>query len=132
MKRPVDVLVLDDESVVCDRLKDHLDNKGYHTEIFEESQRAIDRLADKWFDVVITDLRMEGPTGLDVLHFVRRHCNSTQVIIITGYAEMDSAREAEYSGVFDFVTKPFSLKTLEAKVKKAARKARRLKDKETP
>jgi DNA-binding NtrC family response regulator len=131
MKRPVEVLVLDDESVVCDRLKDHFETKGHHTEIFYESQRAIDRLADKWFDVVITDLKMEGPTGLDVLHFVRQHCYGTQVIIITGYAEMDSAREAEYGGVFDFVTKPFSLKTIEATVKKAAKRARRLKDKET-
>jgi len=130
MGSAADVLVLDDESVVGERLKHHLEKNGYQVEVFTDSQQAIDRLAHKHFDVVITDLKMEGPNGLDVLQFVRGESYGTQVIIITGYGSMETAREAEYSGVFDFVNKPFSLDTIEAMTRKAARKSRKLRDKE--
>lgn len=130
MNSAAEVLVLDDEPMVGERLKKHLEKKGYQVEVFTNSQQAIDRLAGKRFDVVITDLKMAGPTGLDVLRFVRDQSFGTQVIIITGYGSMDSAREAEFSGAFDFVNKPFSIKTLEAMTRKAARKARKFKDRE--
>jgi CheY-like chemotaxis protein len=130
MGSAADVLVLDDEPVVGERLKDHLEKSGYQVEVFTDSQQAIDRLAHKRFDVVITDLKMEGPNGLDVLQFVRGESYGTQVIIITGYGSMESAREAEYSGVFEFVNKPFSLDAIEAATKKAARKSRKLRDRD--
>jgi pyruvate, water dikinase len=130
MNSAPDVLVLDDEPMVGERLKDHLEKNGYAVEVFTESQQAIDRLAKKRFDVVITDLKMEGPNGLDVLQFVRGGRYGTQVIIITGYGSMESAREAEYRGVFEFVNKPFSLDAIEAVTKKAVRKSRKLKDRE--
>ena len=130
MRGPVEVMVLDDEDIVCERLKAHLEKKEYNVETFTDSQTAIDRLGEKRFDVVITDIKMQGPSGLDVLHFVRRQNPSTQVIIITGYGSMESAREAEYSGVFEFVNKPFSLDAIEAATKKAARKSRKLRDRE--
>ncbi|MEJ2678465.1 MAG: response regulator, partial [Gemmatimonadota bacterium] len=130
MSSAADVLVLDDEPMVGERLKDHLEKSGYAVEVFTDSQQAIDRLTQKRFDVVITDLKMEGPNGLDVLQFVRGESYGTQVIIITGYGSMESAREAEYSGVFAFVNKPFSLGAIEAATKKAARKSRKLRDRE--
>ena len=125
MSRPTEVMVLDDEALVCERLKEHLEKKKYRVEVFTESQRAVDRLREKYFDVVITDLKMEGPNGLEVLRFARDNSPGTQVIIITGYGSMDSAREAEYSGAFDFVHKPFRAEALEAMVRKAAKAARR-------
>jgi DNA-binding NtrC family response regulator len=126
MSTPTEVLVLDDEPLVCERLKEHLERKKYRVEVFTESQKAVDRLSEKRFDVVITDLKMEGPNGLEVLRFVRDRNFGTQVIIITGYGSMDSAREAEYSGAFEFVHKPFRAETLESTVRKAARTARKL------
>jgi DNA-binding NtrC family response regulator len=126
MSTQVEVLVLDDESIVCERLKEHLEKSDFLVETFTESQKAIDRLGQKNFDVVITDLKMQGPTGLDVLHFVRMHSNGTQVIMITGYATMEASREAEYSGVHAFINKPVRMEDIGALVKKAAKKARRL------
>ena len=76
-------------------------------------------------DVVVTDLKMKGPTGLEILHYVRDHADGTQVIIITGFASIDALREAEYGGVFEFVPKPFTMERLTSLVKKAARKARK-------
>ena len=128
MSSSTEVLVLDDEAIVCERLKEYLEKSGFAVEIFTESQKAIDRLGEKAFDVVVTDLKMKGPSGLDVLHFVRVTCPGTQVIIITGYASMDAAREAEYSGVIGFVTKPFQLPKVGTLVKKAARKAAKQKN----
>ena len=126
MGTKAEVLVLDDESIVCERLKEHLEKSNFLVETFTESQKAIDRLGQKHFDVVVTDLKMEGPTGLDVLHFIRINAKGTQVIMITGYATIETAREAEFSGVHAFVSKPFRMKDVGALVKKAAKKARRL------
>ena len=124
MQNPYQVLVLDDEEVVCERLKSHLEKKGFEVETFTESQVAIDRMAAKTFDVVITDVKMEGPSGLDVLHFVRRESPGTQVIVITGYGSIETIREAEYGGAFEFINKPFTSKDMEALAMKAAKKAR--------
>jgi DNA-binding NtrC family response regulator len=122
------VLVLDDEEIVCERLKAHLEKEDCEVETFTSSQEAIDRLAAKRFDVVVTDLKMPGPSGLDVLHFLRGHSPATQVIMITGYATIEAAREAEWGGVFEFVTKPFELDAMASLVAKAARKAGRSRD----
>lgn len=121
-----EVLVLDDEAIVCERLEDHLGRLGFRVETFTESEQAIGRLREKAFDVVVTDLKMRGPTGLEVLQFVRDQGPGTQVIIITGFATMEAARDAEYAGVFEFISKPFDLATLGKLVKSAAKKARRL------
>lgn len=123
MKNRTEVLVLDDEPIVCERLKEHLENKGYSVETFTESQQAIDRLMKKTFDVVVTDLKMEGPSGLDVLRLVRDQGRGTQVIMITGYASAEAARAADYTGVYEFILKPFQLDEMAKLVKKAAKKA---------
>lgn len=120
--------MLDDEPIVCERLKDHLENSGFQVETFTESRQAMDRLVEKAFDVVVTDLKMEGPSGLDVLRFVRDRMQGTQVIMITGYASVEAARAADYTGVYEFILKPFQLDEMGKLVKKAAKKARRLRD----
>jgi DNA-binding NtrC family response regulator len=126
MKEGDKVLVLDDEEIVCERVKGYLEKKGYQVEAFTDSRQATERMQQERFDVVVTDLKMKGPTGLDVLHFVRRQGQGTQVIMITGYASMEASREAEYGDVFDFICKPFQMDDLGTAVKKAAKKARRL------
>jgi DNA-binding NtrC family response regulator len=120
-----EVLVLDDEPIVCERLQESLQKNGFSVETFFDSQTAIDRLAGKRFDVVVTDLKMRGPTGLDVMHFVHRQAQGTQVVIITGYGSIEAAREAEFSNVFGFIDKPFQMQLLIKLVGKAAAKARK-------
>lgn len=129
MSFSAEVLVLDDEPIVCERVKGHLEKVGHRVEIFTESDAAVRRLSAKTFDVVVTDLKMRGPTGLDVLAHVRDSGAPTQVIIITGYGSIESLRDAEFMGVFEFVTKPFRLEELGATVGKAAARARRLRAK---
>jgi DNA-binding NtrC family response regulator len=106
------ILVVDDEPIVCERLKPALEKVGFYVETYTDSQNAIDRLAEEKFDVVVTDSKRKGPDGLDILHFVKQQSPSTQVVIITGFATVDSAREAMKSGAADFIAKPFKIRQL--------------------
>jgi DNA-binding NtrC family response regulator len=126
MNNRAEVLVLDDEVIVCDRLKEFLEKSDFSVETFTDSRAAMERLAEKRFDVLVTDLKMKGPNGLDVMQFVHRQGQGTQVIIITGYSSMEAVREAEYSGVFGFLDKPFQMGALAKLVKKAAAKSGRV------
>jgi DNA-binding NtrC family response regulator len=125
MDKKIEVLLLDDEPIVCERLQDYLEKREMSVESFYESPKAIDRLGEKTFDVVIADLRMEGPTGIDVLNVVKKGSEKSEVIIITGYGSFESFREAELGGVFEFICKPFKMEDIYKLVEKAARKARK-------
>jgi two-component system C4-dicarboxylate transport response regulator DctD len=119
------VMIVDDEEIVCDRLQNHLQKNGFQVETFTDSKKALAALEEKHYHVVVTDLKMAGASGLDVLHNVRDRGYPTQVIIITGYASSEAAREAEAVGAFDFLCKPFELKDLTKLVRSAAKRARR-------
>jgi CheY-like chemotaxis protein len=117
---PLSVMVLDDEPIVGKRLKPVLEKSGFEVECFEEPKAALARIGEKEFDIIITDLRMEGMGGIDILEHVMAHCTRTRVILITGYATVEVAREALVKGAFDFIAKPFKPKDLQAVVAKAA------------
>ena len=123
MPTNIDVMVLDDEPTVCERLKDFFEKDGMKVETFTESSRAVERLAEQRFHVVVTDLKMKGPTGIDVLVAVKNQNLPTEVIVITGYRTMDVTRAAECVGAYAFLDKPFRLEQLRDLVKKAAKKA---------
>ncbi|GBE29328.1 MAG TPA: response regulator [Bacteroidetes bacterium] len=125
MRKDTNVLVLDDEDIVCRRLKDHLVRDGYTVEAFTESEAALARLQEQKFDVIVTDYKMSGPTGMDVLRIVKDSGYATEVIMITGYASIETFRHAEVIGVYKFVAKPFKMKEVAQLVKKAVKKARK-------
>ncbi len=101
------MLVLDDERIVGERLKPALEKEGFTVEVFTDSRTAIERLAQKRFSVLVTDLKMRGPSGIDVLVHARQHCPDTRVIVITAYASEDVSREVQSLGAYHFVAKPF-------------------------
>jgi DNA-binding NtrC family response regulator len=117
------VMVLDDEPIVGERLKPALEKEGFAVEVFTESGRALDRLREKRFSVLVTDLKMQGPSGMDVLRFVKERDPETQVILITGFATIEKNDEALALGAFQFVAKPFRMKDLVKMVEKACNKA---------
>lgn len=125
MPSNIEVMVLDDESTVCERLKDFLEKKGMKVEAFTDSSTAVERLSQKQFHVVVTDLKMQGPTGLDILVAVKKQNLPTQVVIITGYRTFEATRAAEYVGAYAFLDKPFHMDELYGLVEKAAKKARK-------
>jgi len=120
MKDKKSVMVLDDEPIVGDRLKPVLEKEGFEVEVFTESVKAIERLKDKAFSVLVTDLKMKGPGGMDLLRFTSEKSPETKVIVITGYATIESDYEARALGAFDFIAKPFKMKELAKEVARAA------------
>ena len=120
------ILVLDDETIVLKRLGPALEKAGYAVEVFSRSSDAFNRIQETSFDIVITDLKMEGLDGMQFLTEVKDRSPKTEVIVITGFATMDTARESFQKGVFDFLAKPFKLGEILETVKKAEAKVRRL------
>jgi DNA-binding NtrC family response regulator len=121
MEHKLKLLVVDDEPIVGKRLKLALEKYGYDVEVFETGQSAIQRLADREFDIVVSDVRMEDADGLEVLGAVQKSSSRTKTILITGYATVEVAREALAKGAFDFLAKPFQPKDLRALIEKAAK-----------
>lgn len=121
MSEKLDVLLLDDEPIVGKRLKPALAKIGCDVEVFENPKEALERIAQKEFDVVVTDIRMDEIDGMQVLEHVIKKSHRTKVIMITGYAMMSLAREAMDKGAFDFIAKPFQPDDLRRVIAKAAR-----------
>jgi DNA-binding NtrC family response regulator len=112
MKSKKKVLLLDDEPIVCERLKPSLERLGFYVESYTESQKAVDRLSEERFDVLVTDLKMQKPDGRQVMHFVKQESPSTRVIVITGFATVETATETMKGGAVDFIAKPFKIRDL--------------------
>lgn len=113
------LLVVDDESIVGKRLKQVFSKIGFEVETYTEAAPAMAAMAKKPFDIVVTDLKMDGMDGMEVLKQVRAMNPRTQVIIITGYASPATAELAQQQGVFEFLAKPFRLDELKQVIYRA-------------
>ena len=102
------------------RLGPTLTKYGFDVEVFLRPREALARLGEKEFDIVVTDLKMDEVDGIQVLEHILSTCKKTRVIMITGYATVEVAREALVKGAFDFIAKPFTPRDLRAVVNKAA------------
>jgi len=121
------VLILDDERIVCDRLRVPLEKAGLQVETFTDSAEAAARLDETAFDFVVTDLKMKGLDGIEILKRAKARSTETKVILITGFATVEKAKEALKIGAFDFISKPFKLGHLRDLILSAARGEDRMK-----
>jgi len=120
MSERLRVLILDDEPIVGKRLKPALAKIGCNVEVFVDPRAALQLIEEKEFEIVVTDIRMDEIDGVQVLERVLDRWPRTKVIMITGYAMMDLAREAMSKGAFDFISKPFKPDDLRQVIAKAA------------
>lgn len=118
MSKP-QIMVIDDEKIVCDMSKLSLEQSGYEVETFLSAEPALDRLKEKKFDVIVTDYKMKGLDGMDVLKNVKNLYPDTKVIMITAFANLETAIEALRSDVHDFFPKPVKIKELKASIERA-------------
>jgi CheY-like chemotaxis protein len=118
--RKLRVMIVDDEPIVGKRLTPALEKHGFEVEAFLDPTKALARIKEQDFDIVVTDFRMEELDGIQVLTHIMESCPHTRVILITGYATVEVAREALVKGAFDFIAKPFKPKELRAVINKAA------------
>ncbi len=119
MDKRYDILILDDEPIVGERLKQALEKEGHQVEIFINPHRALERVSEKTFDIVVTDIRMDDIDGIEILERVRAMSERTKVVMITGYATLEVARESLAKGAFDFIAKPFKLREIRGVIQKA-------------
>jgi DNA-binding NtrC family response regulator len=118
------IMVLDDEPIVCKRLKPALEKQGYEVDTFTESAEAMEQIRRIDYDIIITDLKMKGIDGMQLLGEAKRRLPRTEVIVITGFATMETAKESFQHGVFDFIAKPFKLREIQSVVSRAEAKIR--------
>jgi len=102
------VLIVDDEAVIRDGLKRILSTERFIVETCASGFRAIELLNEQEFDLIITDLKMPGMNGIEVLKAVATLQPGVPVIMITGYATVETAVEAMKNGAVDYITKPFA------------------------
>ncbi len=119
MMEPMRILVVDDETVIRDALKRILGDQRFLVETCSSGYGAIELLHKQDFDLIVTDLKMPGMSGIEVLKAVKALQANVPVIIITGYSTVDTAVEAMKNGAFDYLTKPFSPDQILAKVDEA-------------
>ena len=115
----IDILVVDDEAVIRDGLQRVLEGDRFAVETCMSGHNAIERLQEKNYGLVITDLKMPGMNGIEVLKAVKALQPDIPVILITGYASIDTAVEAIKNGASDYISKPFSPDLLLEKVQNA-------------
>ena len=106
------IMVIDDENIVGKMTKAVLEQDGYIVETFLSAEPALARLKEQRFDVVITDLKMKGMDGMDVLKAVKAQWPDIKVIMITAFASLDAAVGAMRGKVDDFFAKPVKIKEL--------------------
>jgi DNA-binding NtrC family response regulator len=119
MSHPCQILILDDEPIVGERLKTLLEKDGHEVENFIEPMNALQRLENKDFDIVISDIRMREMDGIQVMNAVRQKSKRIKVILITGYATLELARESLTKGAYDFIAKPFKSREIRSTIQKA-------------
>ena len=115
------IMIIDDEKIVGDMAKLSLENDGFEVETFLNGESALERLKEKPFSLVITDLKMKGIDGLEVLRTVKKLYPETKVIMITAFANLDVAIEALRDEAHDFFPKPVKIKELKQSIRRALR-----------
>ncbi|MFH1216636.1 MAG: endopeptidase La [Pseudomonadota bacterium] len=119
LSSPHTVLLVDDDEIARANMKHVLTKDGYVVDTAASGAEALEELQKKRFDLVVTDLKMPGVDGMEVLEKVKARHPQTEVIIVTGYATTPTAVEAMKKGSFHFLSKPLQLDELRTTLKGA-------------
>src|ERR687895_1637223 len=113
------ILIADDHDSLRRGLAQAIAEAGHEIEEAPNGNAAIEKLHEGFFDVVVSDLKMGGSDGIDVLKTAKAMHPTTAVILMTAFGSVSTAVEAMKIGAFDYVQKPFEIEEMEAKINKA-------------
>ncbi len=113
------ILIVDDEATIRASLVESLTREGYEITAAETGEEALAKCHSTKFDLVITDLKLPGVSGLEILQALRNQGNGTPVILMTAYGDVDTAVSAMRLGAYNFIPKPFKLGTMKTQVRAA-------------
>ena len=106
MNAKASILIVDDEEVVRRSHLRSLEETGCHTEAAQDGYQALQVMEERDFDVVLLDLRMPGLDGMDVLKIIKERWPESEVVVITGYPTLESAKQALRLGAQNYIAKP--------------------------
>ncbi|MGC8604660.1 MAG: sigma-54-dependent transcriptional regulator [Desulfomonilaceae bacterium] len=124
MHNPPKILIIDDEELALSNLARILQKQGYEIVTADNGPKGLNDIRTDNFDVVLTDLKMEKIDGMQILDECRKRHATTEVIMITGYATVDSAIEAMKKGAYHYVSKPYRIDAVRKIVAEALEKIR--------
>ena len=119
----ISILIVDDEIISLENISHFLTQQGYAVQIASSGSEAVSKLSQGHFDLVITDLKMGDIDGIQVMKAAKELMPEAEVIIITGYATINSAVEVMAHGAFYYLPKPIKLNELHDIIKKAIEKS---------
>ena len=118
-KDPVRVLIAEDDRAFRALLAETLQQPGREIRLAANGREALEALKETPYDLLITDIRMPEMGGMELLKEAKRLCPNILVIIITGYASLETAIQALKEGAYDYIRKPFNLEELKVSVENA-------------
>ena len=124
MQQNAKILIIDDEKIALKNLEHVMKKEGYTVVATQSGQNALKLLEEQSFDVVLTDLRMEKVDGMQILMRCHELYPDTEVIMITGFATLETAVETMKHGAFYYISKPFRLDEVRKVIKEAVEKVR--------
>ncbi len=124
----LNILVVDDDKRMRSVLKRLLAEEGHEAETCADGLEAISTCGETAFDLVITDLMMPGASGIEVLKACRQAHPETLVVLVTGFASLETAVQAIREGAYDYITKPFKMEEMKVVVKNAGEQIRLLRE----
>ncbi len=126
------ILIVDDEEVVIKSCERILTPEGYNVKGVTSARDAMEMLKNGEFDLVITDLKMPGVDGLELIHWIHKSNPRLGIVVITGYPSQESIKEALEYGIIDYLPKPFSPQLLLDVTEKAINAVKAKKEEEKP
>ncbi len=121
---PLKIIIAEDEEITLKHLVNTLRKEGHEVSGTTNGQDAFDAIGKDHFDLLISDVKMPGMTGIELLEKTREAHPEIDVMIITGFGSVGSAVDAMKRGAYDYITKPFNLDELVIKVRKITEKKR--------
>ncbi len=115
-RKNFNILVVDDELIVRDSLKEWLEDEGFSVEMADSGQTALDMLKQNTYHLMLTDIKMPGMDGVELLKEAKKDLPELPVVMMTAYATVETAIEAMKQGALDYLLKPFDPETFTPKV----------------
>ena len=122
--KPTRVLFVDDDVVTGRVMQRNCDNARYACSVFQDPRQCLGAFSKDGADIVITDLRMPGMTGFELLTQLREIDQDVPILVMTGYSSVENAVEAMKRGASDFIKKPFDFSELRLLMERALKNAR--------
>ena len=116
------LLIVEDEDTLCESLKRVFTRDGYEVDVASSAESALELLGERSYDLIITDIVLPGISGIELLRRYKKQKPLQKVVIMTAYANLETAVEALRAGAVDYVTKPLTHEEIKRVVREAIEK----------